>query len=52
MAHLAPINKKDKQAGIIGAAILLLLLFLLIFFTSMKQADPPYPAKEVVMIMD
>ena len=52
MAHLAPINKKDKQAGIIGAAILLILLLLMMLFTSMKQADPPYPAKEVVMIMD
>ncbi len=52
MAYLAPINKKDKQAGIIGAAILLILLLLMLFFTSMKQVDPPYPTKEVVMVMD
>ena len=52
MAHLAPINKKDKQAGIIGAVILLILLLLMMLFTSMKQADPPYPTKEVVMVMD
>ena len=52
MSYIAPINKKDKQAGIIGAAILLILLFLLLFFTSMKQADPPYPTKEVVMELD
>ena len=52
MAYLTPINKKDKQAGIIGAAILLILLLLMLFFTSMKQVDPPYPAKEVVMVMD
>jgi len=52
MSYIAPINKKDKQAGIIGAVILLILLFLLLFFTSMKQADPPYPTKEVVMELD
>ena len=52
MSYIAPINKKDQQAGIIGAVILLILLFLLLFFTSMKQADPPYPTKEVVMELD
>ena len=52
MSYIAPINKKDKQAAIIGAIILLILLFLILFFTSMKQADPPYPTKEVIMVMD
>lgn len=52
MAHVAPINKKDKQAGIIGAVILLILLLLLMLFTSMTQADPPFPVDRVVMVMD
>ena len=52
MSYIAPINKKDKQAGIIGAIILSIFLFLMLFFTSMKQADPPYPTKEVVMELD
>ena len=52
MAHVAPIKKKDKQAGIIGAVILLILLLLMMLFTSMTQVDPAYPTKEVVMIMD
>jgi len=52
MSYVEPIKKEDKQAGIIGAVIFLILLLLLMLFTSMTQADPPYPVEKVVMIMD
>jgi len=52
MATIAPIKKKDKRAGLIGALLFLIILLIVMLFTSMKQADPPYPTERVVMELD
>lgn len=52
MAYVAPIKKSDKRAGILVALIFHVILLLIFLFVTMKQADPPFPKEEVVMIMN